>query len=106
MSPTLTRRQQELRKALRALAPGIPLADAEPVLERAAKLAKTGLPASIAIWQTLTSHIRHRHTDYDRLLDEGYDRASARHFVVEAMDAQLRDWGCTRTIDTEGEQGE
>lgn len=96
-----TRRNQELRKALRALAPLIPFADSEPVLERAAKLTREDLSPGAALWLALVAHVRHRHTDYDALLTEGYDRDAARHFVVEATEAVLRDWGCARRIDVE-----
>lgn len=85
-------RKRDLRKALRELAPGIPLASAEPVLEKAAAGHLRHLPPSIAVQQALTSHVRHALTDYDALLAEGYDRDSARHFVHDEMLAILEDW--------------
>jgi hypothetical protein len=101
MSTAPTRRNQELRKALRALAPLIPYADSEPVLERAAKIARGDVSPGAALWLALVAHIRHRHTAYDPLLAEGYDRDAARHFVVDETDEVLRAWGCTRQIDIE-----
>jgi hypothetical protein len=98
-----TRRNDAIRKALRALAPEIPLADAEDIHARAARIAKTGLPAQTAVWLALVAHVRHRHTDYDSLLAEGYDREAARHFVVDATEERLARWGCRRRIDTDGE---
>ncbi len=47
------------------------------------------------------SHIRHQHTDYDDLLDEGYDRDSARFFVADAINEKLQEWGCARTLEGE-----
>jgi hypothetical protein len=99
-----THRQKELRKALRALAPLIPLSESEPVLERAAKLMRASLAVNAAVWLALVAHIRHRFTDYDELLAEGYDRDAARHFVVDPTDEILRDWGCTRQIDVEAQE--
>jgi hypothetical protein len=99
-----TRRHRELRKALRDLAPLIPYSDSEPVLERAAKITRTGVRAGPALWLALVAHVRHRFTDYDQLLAEGYDRDAARHFVVDATEDALTRWGCSRRIDTEAEE--
>jgi hypothetical protein len=93
-----TKRQQAIRKALRALAPGIPLADAEAVLALAERRHMKALPPSTALWLSLGSHVRHSHTDYDKLLAEGYDRDAARFFVVEETDAVLSGWGCQRSV--------
>jgi hypothetical protein len=103
MSPS-TLRQQELRKALRSLAPLIPFADSEPVLGRAAKLMLADLSIGAALWLALVAHIRHQHTDYDALLADGYDRDAARHFVVEETEAVLRSWGCSKRIDVEADE--
>ncbi len=99
-----TQKGLALRKALRSLAPLIPYADSEPVLERAAKLTRAELSVGAALWLAIVAHVRHRHTDYDALLTEGYDRDAARHFVVEETETVLRRWGCTRRIDVEAEQ--
>jgi hypothetical protein len=87
-----------MRKTLRALAPLIPLADAQDVLERAGGGSLRDLTPAAAVWLALTSHVRHRYTDYDRLLAEGYDRDAARHFVVAETEDQLTAWGCTRPL--------
>ncbi len=99
-----THRNQALRKALRALAPLIPYADSEPVLERAARLMRADLSVGAALWLALVAHVRHRHTDYDALLAEGYDRDAARHFVVDETEAMLKQWGCKKRIDTEADE--
>lgn len=93
-----TKRQKEMRKALRALLPRVPLGDAEAILAGALAGHLRHLPPSISLWQATTSHVRHVHTEYDALLAEGYDRDSARHFVLDAMGNMLRDWGCNRTV--------
>jgi hypothetical protein len=94
-----TRRQQEMRKRLRGLAPLIPFADSEPVLERALKLNRAELSLGAALWLALVAHVRHRHTEYDALLAEGYDRDAARHFVVDAIEDVLASWGCSERLD-------
>lgn len=93
-----TRRHQDLRKHLRALSPLIPYADAEDVLARAAHGSLRSLPPSVGVWLALTSHVRHRYTDYDVLLAEGYDRDAARHFTLDATEDTLSSWGCGRSV--------
>jgi hypothetical protein len=105
MSSGPTRRQTELRKALRLLAPLIPYADSEPVLERAARLTRADLTVNAALWLALVSHVRHRFTDYDTLLADGYERDAARYFVVEDTQEILRGWGCTKAIQHGVEDG-
>jgi hypothetical protein len=101
-----TKRQQAIRKALRAIAPGIPLLDAETVVALAGRAQMKALPPSTALWLALGSHVRHSHTDYDRLLAEGYERDAARFFVADAIDDVLSGWGCQRSILDEVEAGE
>ncbi len=101
-----TMRQQAIRKALRALAPGIPLADAEAVLVLAGRRHMKTLPPSTALWLALGSHVRHTHTDYERLLAEGYDREAARFFVADETDGVLAGWGCQRSVVEDAEEEE
>jgi hypothetical protein len=98
-----TARNAALRRMLRMLAPLIPFADSEPVLDRAARLTRADLSVGAALWLALVAHVRHRHTEYDALLADGYDRDAARHFVVGETEAVLTGWGCLRRIDVEGE---
>jgi hypothetical protein len=93
-----TKRQQAMIMALRALAPQIPFADAQDVLVRAGKGGLRELTPKVSVWLALTSHVRHRYTDYDRLLIEGYERDAARYFVIEQTEDQLTEWGCTRAL--------
>ena len=37
-------------------------------------------------------------TDYDELLDEGYDAESARFFVRESINEVLEEWGAARRV--------
>ena len=100
-----TKRQQAIRKALRALAPGIPLSDAEAVVTLAERRHMKDLPPSTALWLALGSHVRHSHTDYDRLLAEGYERDAARFFVIDQTDDVLSGWGCQRSVADGDEDG-
>lgn len=98
-----TKRQKDMRKALRTLLPRVPMADAEPILEAALAGHLRHLPPSIALWQATTSYVRHALTDYDDLLDEGYDRDSARFFVLEDINLALESWGCARRLEADEE---
>jgi hypothetical protein len=106
LPPGKTRRRAQLRDALRLLAPLLPLSEFEPVFERALKLNRSGLTPAVSVWLALVSHVRHRFTDYDQLLADGYDRDAARFFVANEAEAVLRGYGCSRRIDTDGEEPE
>jgi hypothetical protein len=94
-----TSRQIALGKALTALLPLAPYADTEKIrAEAGARHLKT-LPPPIAVWLAAIAHIRHEHTDYENLLAEGYDRESARFFVIEQTNAVLTRWRATRLLD-------
>jgi hypothetical protein len=45
------------------------------------------------------AHVRHAHTDYDRLLAEGYDRDAARFFVIDQINETLTRWRATRMME-------
>ncbi len=49
----------------------------------------------------MVSYARHVFTDYDALLEEGYDQDSARHFVLDDLNAVLAEWGVRRRIGEE-----
>ena len=49
----------------------------------------------------MTAYIRHMFTEYDALLDDGYDVESARHFVLDAINEKLGEWGVKRRISAE-----
>jgi len=94
-----TERQKAIAKGLTLLIPGAPWADAEEIRQAAAGRQLKTLPPSVALWLTTVAHVRHQHTDYDDLLAEGYDHASARHFVVDQINEVLTVWRATRLLD-------
>lgn len=94
-----THRQRAIAKALTALLPLAPYADAEKIrTEAGAKHLKT-MPPTIAVWLATVAHVRHAHTDYEALLEDDYDRDSARFFVVDQINAVLTRWRATRLLD-------
>lgn len=96
-----TPRQRAIHKALRQLIPQAPYADFAPIAEAArSKHMRELTPVNGAFLATV-AYIRHQHTDYDDLRDEGYDHDSARFFVAEEIETKLRDWGSTRGLDGE-----
>ena len=94
-----TKRQTEIAKALRSVTPMIPFNEAEDVKRLAAQPHLRSLPAPVSVWLSLVAHIRHVHTDYDELMDDGYDRDAARHFVMDDINAVLERWQATRLLD-------
>lgn len=87
-------RRTALAGALRRLAPRLPPFEAGVVLDRA--LASPGLRRAApetAARLCLVAYARHAFTDYDDLLADGYDRDSARHFVLDDMNEALAAWG-------------
>ena len=51
-----------------------------------------------AAWLSMVSFIRHVLTEYDSLLEEGYEQESARYFVASDMQAVLKEWGVRRPL--------
>ncbi len=94
-----TRRRKAITEALTLLLPAAPYSDIEPIRMEAGSRHMRDLPPSIAVWLAAIAHIRHRHTDYDELLDEGYDRDAARFFVVDRTNEVLTSWRATRLLD-------
>jgi hypothetical protein len=92
-------RRADIEAALRRLASSIPPHETGAVVDHA--MDSPGLkPASAetAAWLSLVAYVRHALTDYDDLMDQGYDQDSARFFVVEEMDAVLAGWGVRRRL--------
>lgn len=98
-----TQRQRALAKALTLLLPWAPYSDAEAIRAQANAMHLKTLPPSTALWLATVAHIRHRHTDYDSLLAEGYDRDSARFFVMDRINEVLTSWRATRLLDPDDE---
>lgn len=103
MSVGRTGRQRDVAKALTALLPMVPYADADRIRTEAGASHLRALPASIAVWLATVAHVRHQHTDYDMLLAEGYDRDAARFFTAEAINRVLTGWRATRLLDPDVE---
>jgi hypothetical protein len=94
-------RREAIESALRILAPRIPRHEFEAVTDHA--LGSRGLHTAspeAAAWLSLVAYIRHRLTDYDSLLDDGYDQDSARFFVLDDINATLERWGSPRRVET------
>jgi hypothetical protein len=92
-------RRDALEAALRHFAPNIPPHESSAVIDHA--LDSAGLrsaAAETAAWLSLVAYVRHTFTDYDALLAQGYDRDSARHFVVDEMTDVLQHWGVRRPL--------
>jgi hypothetical protein len=99
-----THRQRAIAKALTLLLPLAPYSDTEKIrAEAGARHLKT-LPPAIAVWLATVAHVRHMHTDYDALLGEGYDRESARFFVVDRINEVLTMWRATRLLDPDDDE--
>jgi len=88
-----------IEAALRRIAPKIPAHEFGAVIDHAldSKGLRTAAPEAAA-WLSLVAYTRHVLTDYDELLTQGYDRDSARHFVMDDMAAKLTEWGVRRTL--------
>ena len=99
-----TNRQRAIARALTALLPLAPYLDAEKIRADAYAPHLKTLPPSIAVWLAAVAHIRHAHTEYEKLLGEGYDRDSARFFVVDAINEVLTRWRATRLLDADDDE--
>ena len=95
-------RREAVAAALAQLAPRLQDFETEAVIDRA--LASPGLRTARpdnAAWLALVTYARHVFTEYDDLLAEGYDRDSARHFVLDDLNAALAGWGSRRRVSEE-----
>lgn len=103
MSVAPTKRRQGIAKALTALIPLAPWSDAETIRTDAGAVHMKTLPPSTAVWLATVAHVRHAHTDYERLLEDGYDRDSARYFVIDQINQVLTRWRSSRLLDPDDE---
>jgi hypothetical protein len=95
-------KRSEVEAALRRLAPRIPPHEFAAVVDHA--LDSRGLKSSApetAAWLSLVAYVRHAFTDYDELLDQGYDQDSARFFVAGGIETVLGEWGVRRRLTAE-----
>jgi len=92
-------KRSDIEEALRQLAPRIPDYEAGAIADHA--MASRGLncaSAQTAAWLSMVAFVRHALTEYDELLEEGYDQESARHFVAAEIQAVLTEWGVLRPL--------
>ena len=92
----------DIENALRRLAPRVPAHEFGAVVDHA--LDSRGLNKAspeAAAWLSLVAYVRHVCTEYDELLQQGYDRESARFFVADEIEAILSDWGVLRRLAAE-----
>lgn len=99
-----TERQRAIAKGLTLLIPLAPWADAEQIRQAAGQKHLKTLPPSVALWLATIAHIRHQHTAYESLLEDGYDRDSARFFVVDEINRTLTAWRATRLLDPDDDE--
>jgi hypothetical protein len=92
-------KRAEIEIALRRLAPKIPAHEFAAVADHAvdSKGLRQASPEAAA-WLSLVAYVRHVFTEYDDLLQQGYDEESARHFVVDDIEAVLAGWGVRRRL--------
>lgn len=100
--PASTKRQQAVGRILEELIPYAPLADTSAIRDGANARNLRDMPPSVAVWLATVAHVRHVHTEYDALLEDGYDRDAARFFVVDRINAVLTGWRATRLLDPDG----
>jgi hypothetical protein len=92
-------KRSDIEKALRQLAPEIPDYEAAAIADHAmdSRGLNSASPQSAA-WLSMVAFIRHALTEYDSLLEEGYDSESARHFVAPDIRAILTEWGVRKPL--------
>jgi len=101
-----TTRQRDIARALTLLIPLAPFADAEEIRTAAGSKHMKELTPAVAVWLATVAHVRHQHTGYEALLADGYDRDSARHFVIDETNDVLTAWRATRLLDPEADDDE
>ncbi len=86
-------------RQLAALAPLAPDSETGFILDHAVDSPglRKAAPATAA-WLSLIAYVRHNFTDYDAMLNDGYDVASARHFCLAEINEVLKAWGCRRLV--------
>jgi len=92
-------KRAEIEAALRRLAPKIPPHEFAAVVDHAvdSRGLRSASPETAA-WLSLVAYVRHVFTDYDDLLEQGYDEDSARHFVAAEIEGVLSGWGVRRRL--------
>jgi hypothetical protein len=95
-------KRSDIEASLRRLGPRMPEHEFGAVVDHAIDSPGLGAAsAEAAAWLSLIAYVRHALTEYDDLLEQGYDRDSARYFVAEEIDAILASWGVARRLQSE-----
>jgi hypothetical protein len=95
-------KRNEIEQVVRHLAPRIPPHEMQAVIDHAVD--SKGLHRAnpdAAAWLSLVAYVRHQFTDYDMLLEEGYERDAARFFVRDEINTILGGWGAKRQVSEE-----
>lgn len=100
-------REALIAEALLRLLPRAHPKDRAAILDHArhARGLRHASTARIA-WLSTVAYVRHVFTDYDQLLDDGYDRDAARHFTLEALNRTLSEWGSKELVSGDAEADE
>jgi hypothetical protein len=85
---------------VRATYPGCPVAEAEAIaghacLKYSGRVGRSAAARQfdpVAITFAVTAHVRHRHSQYDKLLAQGWYRGDARHAVGRVVQGVLERW--------------
>lgn len=100
-------RRTSLERFLRDWLPDIPAWEAgEVVAHVLATPSMKALPAPAAVRLAAVAFVRHRFTDYDDLLDQGWGVEAARHFVAGPTLEVLGQWGARDLPDLGEADGE
>ena len=91
---------KRMAERIRQLYPGCPAREAQRIARHTAVRGSGRVGRSSggraldeeALRLAVVAFIRHNHTNYDELMMQGVDRASARHKVSEQIDRLLSDW--------------
>jgi hypothetical protein len=92
-------RDRDIAQALKRLFPHLEPRDERAIVDRAlgSRGLKTASPEAAA-WLSAVAYARHSFTDYDQMLEDGYDQESARHFTLDALNDVLLQWGSRRQV--------
>ena len=90
--------------AVRAQFPGCPEVEADQIaahacLKPSGRIGRTAAGKALdpqVVGLAVAAHVRHVHTDYDRLLGQLMDRRQAREHVRDRVDGILRQWARPR----------
>lgn len=100
-------RKRTVEQAVLALVPDIPVKDLAEVASKALHTPAFRRAApETAAWLSLVAYVRHSFTQYDAMLNDGYDRDSARHFCLERINQVLGAWGGRRLVSDAPEEDE